>query len=472
VRQPRGMGRGGRRGEHMDRSFNRRRAIGLALAIGGFALAGPAAAREGEFDGRKVTARDLAVEVQRIALPNGLTLLLAPAAKGSRVAVWLSFRGGTAFEPAGKSGLAHLVEHVMATGPTEATDYAGLLQTRRATHFNATTSHDVMSFEAVVPSEELATALWVAADRLGTLPELIDDALVARHRRVVLEERALRVVDAPYGLVEEQLSSRLFPQPHPLHAGVVGAPGELATVTADDVRAFVAAQLVPANAVLVVAGRFDAGEARRLVEAGLGRLPAGRRTPLPQLPEPDGGWVDRRAEPLAREPRVTLAWRFPGLPHDTGLALQLGARMLSFMVDGAWGMRVGAELDEYRSEAVFLMQLTVPYDEPMSTMVGDADGLLRFLTHREMPVEVLQAGHLALDRSALVALDDVASRAALLTRLEHLPPPRLPVGEYLAWHWQIDRSMLRDTARIQLREPRVVMHARPLRPKQARVERE
>jgi len=456
----------------MDRISTWRRAVGLALALGAAALAGPAAAADGEFDSRKVTARELAVELQRVTLPNGLTLLLAPAPKGGRVAVWLSFRAGTVFEPAGKSGLAHLVEHVMASGPTPATDYAALLETRRATHFNATTGHDVMSFEAVVPSEELASALWAAADRLGTLPGLIDDALVARHRRVVLEERALHVVDAPYGLVEEQLSSRLFAAPHPLHAGVGGTPDELATVTVGDVQAFVATQLVPANAVLVVAGGFDPAQARRLVEAGLGRLSPGRRTPLPRLPPPLGDLVDRRAEPLAREPRVTLAWRFPGLAHDTGLALQLGAQLLAFMVDGAWDMRVGAELDEYGGEAVFLMQLTVPYDEPMTAMEGDADGLLRFLTRRELPVEVLQAGHLALDRSALVALDDVASRAALLTRLEHLPPPRLPVGEYLAWHWRIDRSALRDTARLQLREPRVVMHARPTRPKQPRLERE
>jgi len=253
---------------------------------------------------------------------------------------------------------------------------------------------------------------------------------------------------------------------------VGGKPGELVTVTAEDVRAFVAAQLVPANGVLVVAGHFDPAEVRRLVEGGLGHLPPGRRVPMPRLPPPPGDLVDRRAEPLGREPRVTLAWRFPGLPHDTGMALQLGAQLLAFMVDGAWDMRVGAELDEYGSEAVFQLQLTVPYDEPMAAMEGDADGLLRFLTRRELPVEVLQAGHLALDRSALVALDDVATRAALLTHLEHLPPPHLPVGEYLAWHWRIDRSALRDTARVQLREPRVIMHARPTRPKQPRLERE
>jgi len=295
----------------------------------------PAAAEAGDFDGRKVTVAQLQVGVERATLPNGLTLLLAPEPTGSSVAVWMSFRAGAIHEPAGKSGLAHLVEHLMASGPTPATDYATLLETRRARHFNAATGFDVMSFQAVVPAEELATALWVASDRLGTLPALLDDALVARHRKVVEQERAIRVVDAPYGLVSEQLASRLFAEPHPLHAGVGGTLAELASVSGADVREFVGAYLVPANAVLVVAGRFDPAEARRLVEAGLGRLPPGRRAAAPRLPAPASGYVDRRVEPLAREPRVSLAWRLPGLPHDAGLALELGATLLAFMTDGA-----------------------------------------------------------------------------------------------------------------------------------------
>jgi zinc protease len=253
---------------------------------------------------------------------------------------------------------------------------------------------------------------------------------------------------------------------------VGGAPAELETVGPEEVRAFVEGHLVPANAVLVVAGRFDPAEARRLVEDGLGRLPPGRRPAPPRLPPPAGGYVDRRAEPFAREPRVSLAWRLPGLAHDDGLVLQLGAGLLSFMTDGAFGMQVEAWLEEYGGEAVFQLDVTVPYDESMLGMENDAEAFLRYLTHREMPVELLRAAHLGLDRSALFALDDVARRARLLTWLEHLPPPRLSVGQHLGWHWRIDRMVLRDRARIHLRQPKVVMHARPVRPKAARAERE
>jgi hypothetical protein len=300
----------------------------------------------------------------------------------------------------------------------------------------------------------------------------VDGALVERHRRVVVEERAMRVVDAPYGLVSEQLSSRLFAAPHPLHAGVGGSVSELAGVTAEDVRAFVARHLVPANGVLVLVGRFDPDQARRLVEDGLGRLPPGQRVPVPALPPPSDGLVDQRAEPLGREPRVSLAWRLPGLARDSALALELGAELLTYMTDGAWGMRVAAGLLPYRAEAIFRLDVTAPYAESPRAMEDDAESFLRFLTHREMPVELLSAAHLALDRQALFELDSVPGRARVLTALEHLPPPRLSPGDHFGWHWRLDRGALRDTARSYLRPPVVVMHARPTRPRAAKLERE
>ncbi len=347
----------------------------LRVLLGATLAAAPSAPRAlSPEDGRKTTARDLAVEVERIELPNGLVVLLAPDATTSSVAVWMAFRAGALFEPPGRSGLAHLVEHVMATGPTPDTDYAALLERRRARGFNASTGYDAMTFQAVVPAEELPLALWVAADRLGTLPSLVDDALVERHRRVIVQERAIRDVDAPYGLVREHLYARLYPEPHPLHAGIVGVPEELARVTAEEVRAFVRERLVPANGILTVVGRFDPAVARRLVEEGLGRLPAGRRAATPRTPRLAPPVVEAWTEPLSRQPRVMMAWRFPELAIDDAAALRLGAQLLSFLTDGAFGMRISAGLHQYAGEATFSMDVTVPYDEPISAVQNDAEG--------------------------------------------------------------------------------------------------
>jgi zinc protease len=438
------------------------------------ALVAPGAAGAGTFDEarRKTTRQQLSVEVERLELPNGLVVLLAPDQGVSSVAVWMTFQAGAIHEPPGRGGMAHLVEHVMASGPTPETDYAAILEGRRARYFNASTGLDHMSFEAVVPAEELPAALWVAADRLGRLPALIDAPLVEHHRRIVVQERALRVVDAPYGLVEEQFFGRLYPAPHPLHAGVAGAPGELARVGADEVRAFVAELLVPANAVLVVVGKFDPRAARRLVEEGLGRLPGGRRARPPVLPPPGGEFVDKREAPLSREPRVTMAWRLPGLPHDDAVALGLGAQLLSLLTDGAFGMRLSAGLAEYAGEAAFMLELTVPHGEAMPVIHRDAEGFLRFLTVREMPVEHILAANLLLDRLALLDLEALEGRAEALTWFERFGGGRLALGDHLGFHWKLDRVAIRDVARTHLRGPNVVMHARPTHPRAARLERE
>lgn len=443
----------------------------LAAAL---ALSASPAARAGTFDegGRKTTRQELSVEVERLELQNGLVVLLAPDPAVASVAVWMSFGAGAIHEPPGRSGLAHLAEHLMFSGPTPETDYQALLEGRRARHLNASTGYDAMIFQVVLPAEELPAALWVMADRLGTLPGLVDDAQVERHRRVVLEERAIRAVDEPYGLVGEQLLRRLYAAPHPLHAGVIGAPAQLAAVTGGEVRAFVAERLVPANAVLAVVGRFDPAEARRLVEDGLGRLPGGRRSRPPPLPPPSEEYVDQRAEPLSREPRVTMAWRFPGMPHADAVALELGGQLLTLLTDGAWGMRVSAGLHEYVGETTFRMDLTVPYDEPMAALHRDADGFLRMLTVREMPVEHLLTANLLLDRRALFDLDTLEGRAGALVHFERFGGARLTVGDHLSWHWKLDRMVVRDAARVHLRQPKVVMHARPTRPKPARLERE
>ena len=450
----------------------RGRRLGGVLAAVALAAAAPGARADVLEQRRKTTPAQLAVAATRTVLGNGLVVILAPDPAASGVAVWMTFRAGALRQPPGKSGLAHLVEHVLATGPTPDTDYAGMHELRRARHFNAQTGLDTMDFEAVVPAEELPFALWAMADRLGTLAARVDAREVERNRRVVVQERAIRDVDAPYGLVDEQLFRRLYAAPHPLHGGVIGSPEELASVTADDVRRFVSEYVVPANGVLVVAGRFDPAVAQGLVASTVGRLPAGRRAPHAALPPPAREYIDAREEPLARRPRVTLAWRLPPGGREDDAALRLGAQLFTFLVDGAFGMELGAGFEEYDGEGLFEVQLTIPYDEPMEVVHRDAQGFLRMLTHREMPLDFLFAAHLALDRFALAELSTLEGRARALTRRELRIESSTDLASYLAWHWQLEASAVRDTARRLLREPNLVLHARPKRPKRARAERE
>ncbi|MBI5546976.1 MAG: insulinase family protein [Deltaproteobacteria bacterium] len=445
-------------------------ALSLALGVSGAALA---QSRSDIEESHRATEEMLSLDVERYVLPNGLVVVQAPDTSTSSVLVWMTFRAGALYEPPERSGLAHLVEHLMATGPTPETDYQGLLARRRARSFNAFTGVDKMIFTTVVPAEELPLALWVAADRLGTLPGLLDAALVEKERGVIEQERAERLVDVPYGLVEEHILARLFPVPHPLHGGVLGTPAELGRVTLIEVRDFIATRLVPANATLTIVGNFDSALAHRLVEQGLGRLASGRRAQPPPVFPPSAGLVDKTEERISRQPRISLAWRFRDVAPDHSLALELGAQMLTLLVDGAFGMRIEADYAEHAGgESVFRMDLELPYDEPVAVVEDDANGFLRMLTLREMPVDFILTAHLAMDRAALFALDQLEGRARILVKLESLFERPESVGAFLLRHWEIERELVRDTARVFLRQPRVIVHARPTRPRPARVTRQ
>lgn len=178
--------------------------------------------------------------------------------------------------------------------------------------------------------------------------------------------------------------------------------------------------------------------------------------------------VTSSGEKVAREPAVTLAWRL-SIPHQQAVALSLGAQFLSFMTDGAWGMRLWAALQENEAESLFSLDLTVPYEEPAGVVQSDADGFLRMLTLRQMPLDLVLAANVALDRIALFDLDTLEGRAQRLTRLERLLGPKANVAEDCAEHWWLDPAEVREIAEVFLNSPHVVMHARPTRPRPARV---
>ncbi len=173
-------------------------------------------------------------------------------------------------------------------------------------------------------------------------------------------------------------------------------------------------------------------------------------------------------EVVSREPAVVLAWRFP-LPPDQSNSLRLGAQLLSFMLDGAWGMRLAAGLEQNEAESLFLVELVVPWDDPAGALQNDVEGFVRFLTLKQMPLDLLQAANLALDRLALFDLETLDGRSRRLTRLERLHLGT--VSNDCDAHWQLDPSVVRTVAQGFLESPRVMLHARPTRPRPARAGR-
>ncbi|MCK6548026.1 insulinase family protein [Myxococcota bacterium] len=415
----------------------------------------------------------MAVAVKKRTLSNGLVVLVSPEPGSRRVLVDVAFRAGALYEPRGKSGLAHLVEHLMVRGPTPETNYLELLERRKATRTNAFTQADRMTFRTIVPAEELSLALWVAADRMVRLPGLLDAQAVERERKVVLVERAMRLVDRPYGLVDTEIDGRTFPSPHPLHGQVIGTPEELAQLTLADVQSFVARHLTPVNAVVTIVGNVDEPTAFRLVEDALGAIPAG--TPAIAAGPPRGRWdgvsIEMR-EARSSRPRVSLVWRLDGLTREVADALELGAAILSGYIDGAFGTEVDAGLDEVEGWGVFRLDITLPYDKPVESAAGEAEAFLRYLTATDLPYDAFEAGKLAIDRSILFGLDGLAGRASLLTHLELRFGDPIRNTRFTEGHWRFARHDIQHIAwkALVVGTPRLEVHARPLRPAQAKPE--
>lgn len=433
----------------------------MALFVPGVAVSGFPGQKVAE---RKTVAKDFDFPLERRELPNGLIVLLSADEFSNDVSVDLSFGCGALEQPPGKAGLAHLTEHALASGPTPETDYRQLLERRGATVFNGLTTVDRLSFVVVVPPEELELALWANADRLGTLPALLTADALERHRRIVMQEKLLRIEDAPYGASVRMAMRQLFPKTHPLHEGVMGTEATLKSVTVGDVQAFAHACLLPNNAVLTIAGRFRVDDAMAQVERTLGRLPRGGAPPEPVA---TGVLLEDRqlkvSEDVARMPRVTFAWSFSNPWPEHSEALELGSVLLPVYTDGLIGMRVESEYLEFAGGGLFVLAVTTPRAKDQGEAVGNAEVVLRNLTRSMMPADVLAFAFHVIDRITLSSLSATDGRVALIKRL--VSGGREPVVRgFFDRHWKMSPVLLEQTSGKVLKGPHVSVEAKPTRP--------
>jgi len=258
-------------------------------------------------------------ELERFRLPNGLAVQLHRDDRLPLVAVNLWYHVGSKNERPGRTGLAHLFEHMLFQGSAhvDTNGHFGHLQ-RIGGVANGSTWYDRTNYYETVPAGQLELALWLESDRMGYLLEALDEAKLENQRSVVLNERRQRVDNQPYARPYEHLFELLVPGDHPYHWPVIGYGDDIAAATLDDVRTFFRTWYGPDNAVLTLAGAFDPARARDLVEAWFGSLgrtsgrPERRRWPLTPLDQA----VVARVEDRVRLPRVYLAFRTPPFGED------------------------------------------------------------------------------------------------------------------------------------------------------------
>jgi len=240
------------------------------------------------------------VQFETYTLPNGLSVTLSPDQRLPTVGVNLWYHVGGANETPGRTGFAHLFEHLMFQGskhrPGNEQDFAGLLEAAGSSDLNASTWNDRTNYFETLPANRLELALWLESERMAFLLDGLDQTKLDTQKDVVRNERRQSVENTPYGKAEVRLVELLFPKPHPYFGAVIGSHEDLQAATLDDVKSFFRTFYVPSNASLVIAGDFDPAQARVLVEKYFG--------PMPKSPKPPAPAVQTRQ--IARQVRETL----------------------------------------------------------------------------------------------------------------------------------------------------------------------
>jgi zinc protease len=257
-------------------------------------------------------AADPEIRFEKYQLANGLTVILSEDHRLPQVAVDVWYHVGAANQTPGRSGFAHLFEHMMFSGSKHVQPSPiQVLESLGASGLNGTTNFDRTNYFEVVPASQLAAALWVESDRMGYLLDTLDEQKLKIQRDVVSNEKRQSYENRPYGPAGLRLCDLLFPKPHPYYECVIGDIADIQSASATDVRQFFRTYYGPQNASLALVGDFDPKMARGLVEKYFGPIPRGPEVKLPDIPQPAVGKLVKEVveDKLAEMPRLILAWK-------------------------------------------------------------------------------------------------------------------------------------------------------------------
>jgi predicted Zn-dependent peptidase len=305
----------------------------LSVALAAFSILTPVAAIAAAPVQAPVPVATLVRQVdiphQSFTLPNGLKVYVHTDRKAPIVAVSVWYHVGSKDEPAGKTGFAHLFEHLMFNGSENAPgDFFEPLQQVGATDFNGSTWFDRTNYFETVPTPALERALFLEADRMGHLLGAMDQEKLDNQRGVVQNEKR-QGDNEPYGLVQYAQLQALFPEGHPYRHSTIGSMADLDAASLDDVKQWFRDRYGPNNAVLVLAGDVDLATAKALVTKYFGDIKRGPEikpvvAPVPTLAAPKSEVL----KDAVATTRIHRLWAVPGLTDPDLVPVDMAASVL------------------------------------------------------------------------------------------------------------------------------------------------
>jgi zinc protease len=287
------------------------------------------------------------IKYEKYTLPNGLTVITHEDRRLPLVAVDLWYHVGPLNERPGRTGFAHLFEHMMFEGSEHVGEKAHIkdVQSAGATDVNGTTSFDRTNYFETMPSNQLELALWLESDRMGFLMEGLNRTLLANQRDVVRNERR-QGEGRPYSVADEAVFHLLFPKGHPYYGEVIGSHSDIESARIADIRDFHQQFYTPNNASIAIAGDFDPAQLRAMLTRYFGPIPRGPKVePVTAVTPPITSQQRATITDTVKLSRLSVAWLTP--PIFTPDAYRVRAAMF------ALGMAKASRLDEalvYKSQ--------------------------------------------------------------------------------------------------------------------------
>jgi predicted Zn-dependent peptidase len=377
---------------------------------------------------RAASAADVKVDIPftKTQLPNGLTVILHEDHTLPLVSVNTMVRVGSRFEEPGRTGFAHLFEHLMFMGTARApTKMFDAWMEAAGGSNNAWTSEDRTDYFDVGPANSLPLLLWLEADRFSSIGREMTQQKLDAQRDVVRNERRQTTENRPYGKAEIRLPELAYPKDHPYHHPVIGSHEDLQAATVDDVKSFFARWYVPKNSSLVVAGDFDPAKTKAEIERLFGWIPSPEVTQVAAPQAPKLTSVVRETMPDdVRLPKVIMAWHSPARFQPGDAELDLASSILqegkasrlykALVYDNPLAQEVRAEQRSQDLGSLFVIEAIAQPGVSLDKLEAAIDAEIGKLAAAPPSTEELKRAQNQIETGFVSRLQSVQERASLL----------------------------------------------------------
>jgi predicted Zn-dependent peptidase len=417
-----------------------------------------------------------ALAFEKYTLANGLEVILHEDKRAPQVTVNVWYHVGALHEERGRSGFAHLFEHLMFKGsahvPPE--QHFKLLEEAGATFVNGSTDFDKTDYHQTVPRHELELALWLEADRMGWLMEAMSQAKLDEQRAVVKNERRQTTEAVPYGVAREKLWQAVVPSDHPYHGMIIGSQADLDRASLADVRAFYDDYYAPSNATLVLSGDIDSTEAKKLVDKYFRSLPKWPKPEARRITPPTltGEIRVEHEETVGTLPWIEIMWLVPGRSQPGELDLAVLAKVLgdgigsklqeALLIQTEQAESVEVSMDAWGNVGVFSVGAVVRPGVNPADVLETIVAQLNFLQEIPIQPDEVARARKKLENELLFALAVGPTRAHVLQESNHYDgDPGAWAKRLAALQTVTDTSVMAALSQWLPRDRRAILIATP-----------